>query len=84
MRRERRHYVWEWRRDFPPDKSQGHFNWKGTMSTPWTGRCLYGGAVQYEARGTSLAQLVCHCLHCSTPSVRKHLAQPLPLVVGEM
>ncbi|SDR14449.1 hypothetical protein SAMN05445850_2980 [Paraburkholderia tuberum] len=30
------------------------------MSTPWMGRCLCG-AVQYEARGESLAQLICHC-----------------------
>ncbi|MBB5496335.1 GFA family protein [Paraburkholderia sp. MM5384-R2] len=37
------------------------------MSTPWLGRCLCG-AVQYEARGDSLAQLICHCRDCQRAS----------------
>lgn len=37
------------------------------MSNPWTGRCLCG-AVHYEARGASLAQLICHCRDCQRSS----------------
>jgi hypothetical protein len=37
------------------------------MSKPWTGRCLCD-AVQYEARGASLAQLICHCRDCQRAS----------------
>ncbi|MFM0715158.1 GFA family protein [Paraburkholderia strydomiana] len=37
------------------------------MSSPWTGCCLCG-AVQYEARGASLAQLICHCRDCQRAS----------------
>ena len=37
------------------------------MSDHWTGRCLCGAA-RYEARGASLAQLVCHCRDCQRAS----------------
>ncbi|MEX3947663.1 GFA family protein [Paraburkholderia sp. EG287B] len=37
------------------------------MSTDWKGRCLCG-AVQYNARGGALAQLVCHCRDCQRAS----------------
>ncbi|WP_175158973.1 GFA family protein [Paraburkholderia fynbosensis] len=37
------------------------------MSNPWKGCCLCG-AVQYEARGASLAQLICHCRDCQRAS----------------
>ena len=51
----------------PAGQSQDHFNRKGSMTNPWIGRCLCG-AVQYEARGASLAQLVCHCRDCQRVS----------------
>jgi hypothetical protein len=59
--------VREWRRDFTPNKSQVHFNWRRSMSNPWTGRCLCG-AMQYESRGDPLAQLICHCRDCQRAS----------------
>ncbi|MFL9962593.1 GFA family protein [Paraburkholderia sediminicola] len=37
------------------------------MSNPWIGRCLCG-AVQYEARSASLAQLICYCRDCQRAS----------------
>ena len=37
------------------------------MSNSWKGRCLCG-AVQYEAAGTALAQLICHCRDCQRAS----------------
>jgi hypothetical protein len=46
---------------------QGHLNWRRSMSNHWMGRCLCG-AVQYEARGASLAQLICHCRDCQRAS----------------
>ena len=56
-----------WRRNFPPNKSQDHFNWRRSMSNRWTGRCLCG-AMQYESRGDPLAQLICHCRDCQRAS----------------
>jgi hypothetical protein len=46
------------------------------MLNPWRGRCLCG-AVEYEARGASLAQLICHCRDCQRASG----AAGLPVVV---
>jgi hypothetical protein len=37
------------------------------VSNSWKGRCLCG-AVQYEANGASLAQLICHCRDCQRAS----------------
>ncbi|KAA1003761.1 GFA family protein [Paraburkholderia panacisoli] len=37
------------------------------MSNSWKGRCLCG-AVQYQADGASLAQLICHCRDCQRAS----------------
>jgi hypothetical protein len=49
------------------EQTASSFNRRISMSNPWVGRCLCG-AVQYEARGASFAQLICHCRDCQRAS----------------